>query len=71
MQTIADRLPDAKVYEQVYADGILGIMLVEAYRNVLVFAKGATEYFQGRALREWHALRTALDLILTAAQGEC
>ncbi|KAK4447330.1 hypothetical protein QBC34DRAFT_409876 [Podospora aff. communis PSN243] len=51
MQTIADRLPDAKIYEQVYADGILAMMIVEAYRNVLVFAKGATEYFQGRALR--------------------
>ncbi|KAK0610776.1 hypothetical protein B0T14DRAFT_500005 [Immersiella caudata] len=51
MQTIADRLPDAKIYDQVYADSVLGTMLAEAYKGVLVFARAATVYFQGPALR--------------------
>ncbi|KAK0648188.1 hypothetical protein B0T16DRAFT_388472 [Cercophora newfieldiana] len=50
MRTIADRLPDARIYEQVYADNTLAMMLAEAYRGVLIFAKKATAYFQGRGI---------------------
>ncbi|KAK0711729.1 hypothetical protein B0H67DRAFT_491606 [Lasiosphaeris hirsuta] len=50
MQTLADRLPDAKIYGQIYADHILAMMLAEAYRGVLIFARTATAYFQGRGI---------------------
>ncbi|KAK3347000.1 hypothetical protein B0T25DRAFT_572089 [Lasiosphaeria hispida] len=50
MQTLADRLPDAKIYGQIYADHILAMKLAEAYRDVLIFAKTATAYFQGRGI---------------------
>jgi hypothetical protein len=70
MQTIADRLPDAKIYDQVYADSVLGMLLAEAYTNVLVFARAATMYFQGPALRELHAVLASLITGLILPQGE-
>ncbi|KAK1749637.1 hypothetical protein QBC47DRAFT_395554 [Echria macrotheca] len=50
MHTITDRLPDAQIYGQVYADMTLAMMLAEAYKQTILFAKGATRYFQGRGI---------------------
>ncbi|RWA11930.1 hypothetical protein EKO27_g3175 [Xylaria grammica] len=43
---ISDRIPDYKVYERIYPDRDLGLMLSEAYRGVILFAREVTIYFQ-------------------------
>ncbi|KAK5636276.1 hypothetical protein RRF57_011988 [Xylaria bambusicola] len=43
---ISDRMPDFKVYERIYPDPILGLMLSEAYRGIVLFARKVTIYFQ-------------------------
>lgn len=48
METIGDRLPEVAIYGKVYADAELGNMLAEAYKEVIVFAVQATQYFQQR-----------------------
>jgi len=53
METITDRLPDAHIYGQIYADELLAMMLADAYKDVIVFARAATAYFQGRGICEY------------------
>ncbi|KAI0515065.1 hypothetical protein F5B22DRAFT_646943 [Xylaria bambusicola] len=43
---ISDRMPDFKVYERIYPDPKLGLMLSEAYRGIVLFARKVTIYFQ-------------------------
>ncbi|TGJ80302.1 hypothetical protein E0Z10_g8461 [Xylaria hypoxylon] len=43
---ISDRMPDFRVYERIYPDRDLGMMLAEAYRGVILFAREVTVYFQ-------------------------
>ncbi|RYP47915.1 hypothetical protein DL768_006111 [Monosporascus sp. mg162] len=47
MLHISDRMPDFKVYERIYPDRDLGLMLAEAYRGIILFAREVTVYFQG------------------------
>ncbi|KAI1357312.1 hypothetical protein F5Y08DRAFT_324569 [Xylaria arbuscula] len=46
MLHISDRMPDFEVYSRIYPDPKLGLMLSEAYRDVIIFARKATIYFQ-------------------------
>ncbi|KAI3337621.1 hypothetical protein HD806DRAFT_518422 [Xylariaceae sp. AK1471] len=46
MLHISDRMPDFRVYERIYPDRDLGMMLAEAYRGVILFAREVTVYFQ-------------------------
>ncbi|KAJ2991767.1 hypothetical protein NUW58_g2399 [Xylaria curta] len=43
---ISDRMPDYKVYGRIYPDRDLGLMLSEAYRGIILFAREVTIYFQ-------------------------
>lgn len=45
MDQMADRLPDFKVYQRLYPDPSLGLMLAAAYKDVIVLAREATCYF--------------------------
>lgn len=47
MQQIADRLPDVNIYQKVYAEPVLGGMILTAYVNVVRFSRIATDYYQG------------------------
>jgi len=47
IQQVSDRLPDLKVYSKIYPDPDLGLMMVEAYKDVILLAREATAYFQG------------------------
>ncbi|RSL48176.1 hypothetical protein CEP51_015670 [Fusarium floridanum] len=51
MRTIAHRLPDLDIYYQVFADSQLAMLLSRAYRDVLVFARAATLYYQLHGFR--------------------
>jgi hypothetical protein len=46
MRQISDRLPDFKVYQRIYPDPLLGMMLAQAYKDIVLFAREATSYFQ-------------------------
>ncbi|KAI1270665.1 hypothetical protein F5Y18DRAFT_434935 [Xylariaceae sp. FL1019] len=46
MLQISDRLPDYKSYAIIYPDPKLGAMLAEAYRDIIIFAREVTVYFQ-------------------------
>ncbi|KAI0550591.1 hypothetical protein F4679DRAFT_583265 [Xylaria curta] len=43
---ISDRMPDFKVYQRIYPDRSLGLMLSEAYRSIILFAREVTVHFQ-------------------------
>ncbi|KAI0861835.1 hypothetical protein F4860DRAFT_503138 [Xylaria cubensis] len=43
---ISDRMPDFKVYQRIYPDRALGLMLSEAYRGIILFAREVTVHFQ-------------------------
>ncbi|KAI1741361.1 hypothetical protein F4680DRAFT_75147 [Xylaria scruposa] len=43
---ISDRLPDFKIYQRIYPDRELGLMLSEAYRSIIIFAREVTVHFQ-------------------------
>ncbi|KAI1753929.1 hypothetical protein F4782DRAFT_528859 [Xylaria castorea] len=43
---ISDRMPDFRVYQRIYPDRDLGLMLSEAYRGIILFAREVTVYFQ-------------------------
>jgi hypothetical protein len=47
MEQISDRLPDLEVYRKIYPEPTLGLMLIEAYKDVIVLAREATTYFLG------------------------
>lgn len=47
MREISDRLPDIKVYQRLYLDPGLGMMLAEAYRDIVIFARNVTTYCLG------------------------
>jgi hypothetical protein len=47
MQQMSDRLPDFEVYGKLYPDPDLGLMLVDAYKDIILLAHEATTYFQG------------------------
>jgi hypothetical protein len=47
---ISDRIPDFKVYERIYPDPSLGLMLAVAYKDVILLAREATSYFQTSGL---------------------
>ncbi|KAI1440935.1 hypothetical protein F5Y02DRAFT_431620 [Annulohypoxylon stygium] len=46
MGQIADRLPDFNIYQQIYADNELAVMLATAYTDIIVFTREATIYLQ-------------------------
>ncbi|KAI1204852.1 uncharacterized protein F4807DRAFT_445262 [Annulohypoxylon truncatum] len=46
MGQIADRLPDFNIYQRIYADNELAVMLATAFTDVIVFAREATIYLQ-------------------------
>jgi hypothetical protein len=50
MQQISDRLPDFSTYQKIYPDPALGLMLIDAYRDVILLAREAVSYFQGSTL---------------------
>lgn len=39
-------MPDFKIYQRIYPDPLLGGMLAEAYRGIILFAMKATTYSQ-------------------------
>ncbi|KAI8629480.1 hypothetical protein F5Y19DRAFT_464608 [Xylariaceae sp. FL1651] len=43
---ISDRMPDFEVYRRIYPDPKLGLMLAEAYRSTILFAREVTIYYQ-------------------------
>jgi hypothetical protein len=47
MRQISDYLPDCSVYQRIYRDPALHSMLAEAYKDVILFAREVTVYFQG------------------------
>ncbi|KAI0110863.1 hypothetical protein GGR51DRAFT_510246 [Nemania sp. FL0031] len=47
---ISDRIPDYKVYERIYPDRDLGLMLSETYRVIILFAREVTIYFQAHGV---------------------
>jgi hypothetical protein len=46
MAQISDRLPDFSIYEKIYPDPELGAMLSDAYKDVVLLAREATNYFR-------------------------
>jgi hypothetical protein len=46
MQRISDRLPDLQLYKRIYPDAQLGSMLAETYKDIIIFARTASAYFQ-------------------------
>ena len=52
MRQISDRLPDLEVYQRIYPDPSLGLMLAEAYKDVILFAREAACYFQRYGIRQ-------------------
>lgn len=50
---ISDRMPDFEVYKRIYPDPQLGLMLSEAYRDIIIFARDVTIYFQGPGSRQY------------------
>ncbi|KAH7398261.1 hypothetical protein BKA66DRAFT_605371 [Pyrenochaeta sp. MPI-SDFR-AT-0127] len=50
MQQMSDRLPAFETYRKIYPDPALGSMLVDAYKDVILFAREATLYFMGSTL---------------------
>jgi hypothetical protein len=65
IQQMSDRLPDLKVYSKIYPDPDLGIMLVDAYKDVMLLAREATAYFQGST---WGKNSVGLKTSLTATR---
>ena len=49
MEQISDRLPDLEVYRKIYPEPKLGLMLVDAYKDIIMLARAATTYFLGSA----------------------
>ncbi|KAI4628387.1 hypothetical protein J4E80_002525 [Alternaria sp. BMP 0032] len=47
MEQISDRLPDLEVYQKIYPEPKLGLMLVDAYKDIIMLARAATTYFLG------------------------
>ncbi|KAH6881928.1 hypothetical protein BKA58DRAFT_433709 [Alternaria rosae] len=47
MEQISDRLPDLEVYRKIYPEPKLGLMLVDAYKDIIILARAATSYFLG------------------------
>ncbi|KAI4938729.1 uncharacterized protein J4E92_000010 [Alternaria infectoria] len=47
MEQISDRLPDLEVYRKIYPEPKLGLMLVDAYKDIIMLARAATTYFLG------------------------
>lgn len=52
IQQISDRLPDFKVYQKIYPDPSLGLMLADAYKDVILLAREATTYFQRSSISQ-------------------
>jgi hypothetical protein len=50
MRQIADLLPDLKVYHRIYPDHELQLMICQAYKDIILFAREAIFYFLGS---EW------------------
>lgn len=50
MQQMSDRLPDFAIYQKIYPDSELGLMLIDAYKDVILFAREATSYFMGSTI---------------------
>jgi hypothetical protein len=53
MQQISDRLPDCKTYEKIFPDALLGTMLANAYRDIILLMREATSYSQGSSFRKF------------------
>ncbi|RYP28501.1 hypothetical protein DL767_007180 [Monosporascus sp. MG133] len=51
MMQIADRLPDFSIYQRIYANADLAVMLATAYTDIIVFAREATIYLHGHGAR--------------------
>ncbi|PSN62332.1 hypothetical protein BS50DRAFT_625007 [Corynespora cassiicola Philippines] len=47
---ITDRLPEFEVYGRIYPDRGFGRILAEAYRDIILFARGVTIYLQGHGV---------------------
>jgi hypothetical protein len=56
MQQITDRLPDLRTYHKIYPNPELGVMLIEAYKDVILLSRKATEFFRGSTFSELHDL---------------
>lgn len=52
IEQISDRLPDFKVYRKIYPDPTLGLMLADAYKDVILLAREATLYYQRSSISE-------------------
>ncbi|KAF2645289.1 hypothetical protein P280DRAFT_116495 [Massarina eburnea CBS 473.64] len=46
MEHISDRLPDFGIYQRIYPNVELGGMLADAYRDVIIFMREATSFFE-------------------------
>ncbi|RYP45784.1 hypothetical protein DL768_007903 [Monosporascus sp. mg162] len=71
MTQIADRLPDFSIYQRIYADDDLAVMLATAYTDIIVFAREATLYLHGHGARlqeqmleNFGRIRTKCDTLL-------
>ncbi|KAE9374032.1 hypothetical protein N431DRAFT_464323 [Stipitochalara longipes BDJ] len=65
MDQISDRLPDFKVYQRIYPDPSLGLMLAVAYKDVILLAREATCYFQSSGfVRHIHSMGKPLQFQL-------
>jgi hypothetical protein len=61
MQQISDRLPDFGTYQKIYPDPALGLMLIDAYRDVILLAREAVSYFQGSTFGQSLSIHPALN----------
>lgn len=50
MQQMSARLPDFAIYQKIYPNQELGLMLIDAYEDVILLAREATSYFRGSTI---------------------
>ncbi|KAI0197647.1 hypothetical protein F4808DRAFT_291233 [Astrocystis sublimbata] len=51
MRRITDRMPDLTIYNRIYPNRELGMMLAEAYKEVIVFARKVTIYWRAHSYK--------------------
>ncbi|RYP62565.1 hypothetical protein DL770_009562 [Monosporascus sp. CRB-9-2] len=66
MMQIADRLPDFSIYQRIYADGDLAVMLAAVYTDVVVFAREATNYLHNHGAQLLDELRRVRNELMEA-----
>ncbi|TRX93763.1 hypothetical protein FHL15_005439 [Xylaria flabelliformis] len=67
---ISDRMPDFRVYQRIYPDRALGLMLSEAYRGIILFAREVTVHFQSPRFAGSHEGETKGKTVLHEREDE-